>query len=98
MGCLPRQPDVYLVGATISAMLRYRTVAQVEADHLSLRASAERAGLALACAFSSSAEYEADLIRERRASGALRVPVHKRRAGRPRALILILSFIFLMVL
>jgi hypothetical protein len=35
-----------------------------------LEASVERARLALGCSFSSSAEYEADLIRERRAAGA----------------------------
>jgi hypothetical protein len=53
-------------------MLRSRTLARLEADILALRASAERAGMALACVFSSSEEYEADLIRERRASGAFR--------------------------
>ncbi len=34
-----------------------------------LEAYAERAGLALACAFSSSAEFDAALIAERRAAG-----------------------------
>ena len=53
-------------------MLRSRTLARLEADLLALRASAERAGMALACVFSSSDEYEADIIRERRASGAFR--------------------------
>ena len=53
-------------------MHRSRTLARVEADLAALRASAERAGLALACLFASSDEYEADLIRERRASGAFR--------------------------
>jgi hypothetical protein len=53
-------------------MHRSRTLARVEADLAALRASAERAGLALACVFASSDEYEADLIRERRASGAFR--------------------------
>jgi hypothetical protein len=53
-------------------MHRSRTVARVEADLAALRASAERAGVALACLFASSDEYEADLIRERRASGAFR--------------------------
>ena len=51
-------------------MLRSRTVARLEADFLALRASAERAGMALACVFTCSEEYEADLIRERRAAGA----------------------------
>jgi hypothetical protein len=53
-------------------MHRSRTLARVEADLAALRASAERAGVALACVFASSDEYEADLIRERRASGAFR--------------------------
>jgi hypothetical protein len=53
-------------------MLRSRTLPRVEADLAALRASAERAGVALACLFASSDEYEADLIRERRASGAFR--------------------------
>ena len=53
-------------------MLRSRTVARLEADLLALRASAERAGMALACVFTCSEEYEADLIRERRAAGAFR--------------------------
>jgi hypothetical protein len=53
-------------------MLRSRTLPRVEADLAALRASAERAGVALACLFASSDEYEADIIRERRASGAFR--------------------------
>ena len=53
-------------------MHRSRTMARVEADLAALRASAERAGVALACLFASSEEYEAALIRERRASGAFR--------------------------
>jgi hypothetical protein len=36
---------------------------------LALEAYAERAGAALACAYSSSAEYDAALIAERRAAG-----------------------------
>jgi hypothetical protein len=39
------------------------------ADTLTLEACAEHAGLALACAFSSSAEFDADLIAARRAAG-----------------------------
>lgn len=41
-------------------------MARVESDLRELEASANRAGLALACAFSSSAEFEADVIRARR--------------------------------
>jgi hypothetical protein len=58
--------------------------AAVEADLAALRGAAERAGCALACLFSSADEYEADLIRERRAQGRYRRPsrfgVHARHA------------------
>ena len=57
-------------------MIRARTTAAVEADLAALRATAERAGSALACLFSSSDEYEADIIRERRAQGAYRPARH----------------------
>jgi hypothetical protein len=40
-----------------------------EAAVLALEARAERAGAALACAYSSSAEFDAALIAERRAAG-----------------------------
>jgi hypothetical protein len=50
-------------------MVRVKTVG-VEADIAALRVAADRAGTALACLFSCSDEYEADLIRERRAAGA----------------------------
>ena len=60
-------------------MSRSRTLSRVETDLAALRASAERAGVALACVFASSDEFEADLIRERRASGAFRP---QRRWGR----------------
>jgi hypothetical protein len=41
----------------------------VEAQVLALEAYAERAGAALACAYSSSAELDAALIAQRRAAG-----------------------------
>ena len=53
-------------------MLRARTLSRTESDLAALRTSADRAGVALACVFASSDEYEADIIRERRASGAFR--------------------------
>jgi hypothetical protein len=53
-------------------MLRSRTLSPTETDLAALRASADRAGVALACVFASSDEYEAEIIRERRASGAFR--------------------------
>ena len=51
-------------------MSHMRTVAQVESDLAALRAAADRAGTALACLFSSSDEFEAEVIRVKRAQGA----------------------------
>ena len=42
---------------------------QSDAQILALEAYAERAGAAMACAYSSSAEFDAALIAERRAAG-----------------------------
>jgi hypothetical protein len=42
-------------------------------EELTLQAHVERAGCALACAYSSSAEFEAAVIRSRRAAGAYRL-------------------------
>jgi hypothetical protein len=46
-------------------------------DLLALQVNAERAGLALACPYSSSAEFEAAVIRSRRRAG--RYGSHRRR-------------------
>ena len=53
---------------------------------------AEMAGAALGCHFSSSAEYEAALIAERRKAGAYRVPLWQR----PAAWTLALAVMFLL--
>ena len=45
---------------------------------LALEAYAERAGAAMACAFSSSAEYDAALIAERRAAGVYGPKRHRK--------------------
>jgi hypothetical protein len=50
-------------------MLRTSNNGQPDTAVLALEAYAERAGAALACAYSSSAEYDAALIAERRAAG-----------------------------
>ena len=42
---------------------------QSDAQLLALEAHAERAGAAMACAYSSSAEFDAALIAQRRAAG-----------------------------
>ena len=50
-------------------MSRFADTGQSSAAVLTLEACAERAGAALACAYSSSAEFDAALIAERRAAG-----------------------------
>jgi hypothetical protein len=84
-------------GSRYGDAMRYRTVAEVEADLHSLRAAAERAGLALACVFSTSAEYEADLIRERRAAGTYIAPCRKSRFLHSLVLTLALALVLLML-
>ncbi|HEY6831284.1 MAG TPA: hypothetical protein VI251_02240 [Pseudolabrys sp.] len=51
---------------------------QVSADLSALEAYAERAGAALACAYSSSAEFDAALIAARRAAGVYGPRRHRR--------------------
>jgi len=46
-----------------------RSLATPQSDLMTLEAYAARAGAALACAYSSSAEFDAALIAERRAAG-----------------------------
>ena len=58
-------------------MMRTRTIGQLESDLIALRAAADRAGTALACLFSSSDEFEAAVIRVRRAQGAYRPQRHR---------------------
>jgi hypothetical protein len=50
-------------------MLRIAPSGQADAQLLALEAYAERAGAAMACVYSSAAEYDAALIAERRAAG-----------------------------
>jgi hypothetical protein len=52
-------------------MKHARPIARIQADLRALEASADRAGLALACAFSSADEFEADVIRLRRSAGLI---------------------------
>jgi hypothetical protein len=72
-----------------------RTIAQLEADIVALRASAERAGTALACLFSSSDEFEAAVVKVRREQGA-----YRRRSSRPlwiAALVAALALAFILI-
>ena len=48
-----------------------------QASNVALEANAACAGLALACAYSSSDEFEAEIIRKRRAAGAYGVSYHR---------------------
>jgi len=61
-------------------------------DHLTLQA--EMAGLALGCHFSSSDEYEAALIAERRKAGVYRQRVWKRPVSWMLAAVAITAFAF----
>jgi hypothetical protein len=76
-------------------MTRVRPTA--EADIAALKFAADRAGSALACAFSSSDEFEADIIRERRAQGAYGPPARSRGLVRIGILTALLAFTFLML-
>jgi hypothetical protein len=50
-------------------MLRSATTGHIDDQTIALEAHAARAGAAMACVYSSSAEYDAALIAERRAAG-----------------------------
>ena len=59
-------------------MLGLANSGHTDADVLALEAYAARAGAALACAYSSSAEFDAALIAERRAAGVYGPKRHRR--------------------
>jgi hypothetical protein len=80
----------------MAGMMRVRTAA-VEADLAALKLAAERAGSALACLFSSSAEFEADVIRVRRAQGAYRHHGRRRERMQRTALCTLLVLTFLLI-
>lgn len=73
------------------------TIADLEADLAALRAAAERAGTALACLFSTSDEFEAEVVRVRREQGAFRARNRRPRSALYAALIglAVLAFILL---
>jgi hypothetical protein len=74
-----------------------RNIAELEADIVALRASAERAGTALACLFSSSDEFEAEVVRVRREQGAYRRPNRVRRHLWIAALVATLALAFMLI-
>jgi len=53
-------------------MATSRSFTDLEGDLTALRAAADRAGTALACLFSCSDEFEAEVVRVRREQGAYR--------------------------
>ncbi len=53
-------------------MVTSRSITDLEGDLTALRAAADRAGTALACLFSCSDEFEAEVVRVRREQGAYR--------------------------
>jgi hypothetical protein len=61
---------------------------------LTLEACATRAGFALGCAYSSSDEYEADVIRSRRAAGAYSIS-YQAEFGMAAAVIAVLALAYL---
>lgn len=66
-----------------------------KANALTLEADAACAGLALACAYSSSDEYEADVIRSRRAAGAYGASSYHREFAMIAATLAVLALLYL---
>lgn len=73
------------------------SIADLEADIVALRASAERAGTALACLFSSSDEFEAAVVKVRREQGAFRARTRTRVPLRSLTLVIVMALIFLLI-
>jgi hypothetical protein len=78
-------------------MSRSGALADLEADLVALRATAERAGTALACLFSSADEFEAAVVRVRRAQGAYGKPARSGRPFRLAALTLLIALAFVLI-
>jgi hypothetical protein len=62
-----------------SRMSRFANSWNPDTAVMTLEAYAQRAGAALACAYSSSAEFDAALIAERRAAGVYGPKRHRKR-------------------
>ena len=77
-------------------MSHSRTIADLEADIVALRAAAERAGTALACLFSTSDEFEAAVVRVRREQGAYRAGNRAPRPVRAAVLVALIALIFVL--
>jgi hypothetical protein len=78
-------------------MLYVRTKSQIEAEFAALSSAADKAGLALACAFSTYDEFLSDMYRQR-STKIEHLKAHKRRSfGAHLASLCLLSFVFLML-
>jgi hypothetical protein len=78
-------------------MLSLRTFTRLNPAVLALQANAEQAGRALACSYSSSDEFEAALIAERRQAGNYGWPRWRRQlfaAALLSAALLLVTFLF----
>jgi hypothetical protein len=78
-------------------MSHSRTIADLEADIVALRATAERAGTALACLFSTSDEFEAAVVKVRREQGAYGPARNRRNFARVGILTALLVLTFLVI-
>ena len=78
-------------------MSHSRTIADLEADIVALRAAAERAGTALACLFSTSDEFEAAVVKVRREQGAYGPARRRRSHARVGILMALLVLTFLVI-
>jgi hypothetical protein len=78
-------------------MSHSRTIADLEADIVALRAAAERAGTALACLFSTADEFEAAVVKVRREQGAYRTQGNARRPLRAAALVVLMALVFVLL-
>ena len=78
-------------------MSHTRSIANLEADIVALRAAAERAGIALACLFSTSDEFEAAVVRVRREQGAYGPLRRRRNVTRVGILTVLLVLAFLVI-
>jgi hypothetical protein len=78
-------------------MATSRTITDLESDLTALRAAADRAGTALACLFSCSDEFEAEVVRVRREQGAYRALNRARNPLRWAALVALLVVAFILL-
>ena len=99
--CDPRAPSVvgnssFTLLGEHRRMATLRTITDLEGDLTALRAAADRAGTALACLFSCSDEFEAEVVRVRREQGAYRARKRARHPLRWAVLVALLVVAFIL--